>query len=93
MTVPGIVQLLQSIFYNLIYVDILITDAWIPRIFYGMQYTTVDCEALNPFIDENGYNSLVVLRNLGSTLVFIVMYLGLWGVIGITRMIAKRHER
>jgi hypothetical protein len=35
MTVPGIVQLLQSVIFNLLYLDILLTDSWLPSLFYG----------------------------------------------------------
>jgi hypothetical protein len=33
MSVPGIVQLVTSVLINFIYVDILLTDLWIPEIF------------------------------------------------------------
>jgi hypothetical protein len=33
MSVPGIVQLVTSVLINFIYVDILLTDLWIPQIF------------------------------------------------------------
>jgi hypothetical protein len=33
MSVPGIVQLVSSVLINFIYVDILLTDLWIPEIF------------------------------------------------------------
>lgn len=33
LSVPGIVQLVTSVLINFIYVDILLTDLWIPKIF------------------------------------------------------------
>ena len=33
LNVPGIVQLVTSVLINFIYVDILLTDLWIPKIF------------------------------------------------------------
>jgi hypothetical protein len=33
LSVPGIVQLVTSVLINFIYVDILLTDLWIPQIF------------------------------------------------------------
>ena len=33
MSVPGIVQLVTSVLINFIYVDILLTDLWIPQLF------------------------------------------------------------
>jgi hypothetical protein len=34
MPVPGIVQLVQAVLLNFIYLDILLTDLWIPSIFH-----------------------------------------------------------
>ena len=33
MPVPGIVQLIQQVLLNFIYVDILLTDLWLPQMF------------------------------------------------------------
>jgi hypothetical protein len=33
MSVPGIVQLVTSVLINFIYVDILLTDLWVPQLF------------------------------------------------------------
>jgi hypothetical protein len=33
LTVPGIVQLVTSVLINFIYVDILLTDLWLPQLF------------------------------------------------------------
>jgi hypothetical protein len=35
MPVPGIVQLIQQVLLNFIYVDILLTDMWLPQLFMG----------------------------------------------------------
>lgn len=35
LTVPGIVQLVTSVLINFIYVDILLTDLWLPQLFYS----------------------------------------------------------
>jgi len=55
MTVPGIVQILQSVLLNLIFMDILLTDLWMPNILYGSFASNEDIEPLNSFIDENGF--------------------------------------
>ena len=33
MPVPGIVQMVQAVLLNFIYLDILLTDYWIPKLF------------------------------------------------------------
>jgi hypothetical protein len=35
LTVPGIAQLVTSVLINFIYVDILLTDLWLPQLFEG----------------------------------------------------------
>ena len=57
MTIPGIVTILNSVLMNLINMDILLTDMWLPEIFYGRFSSSEDSEALNDFIDENGFKS------------------------------------
>ena len=39
LTVPGIVQLVASVLLNFIYVDILLTDLWLPQIFESSDET------------------------------------------------------
>jgi hypothetical protein len=34
MPVPGIVQMVQAVLLNFIYLDILLTDLWIPSVFH-----------------------------------------------------------
>ncbi len=50
LSVPGIVQLVTSVLINFIYVDILLTDLWIPKIFNeenSSGYTTNSTAGLN----------------------------------------------
>jgi hypothetical protein len=63
---------------NLIYMDLLLSEMWIPQLFYGANNLDEDNEPLNSFFDENGYSSKYLLKNLGSTLAFLFAYLGLW---------------
>jgi hypothetical protein len=63
---------------NLIYMDLLLSEMWIPQLFYGANKLDEDYEPLNSFFDENGYSSKYLLKNLGSTLAFLVAYLALW---------------
>lgn len=74
MTVPGIVQIISYVIYNLIFMDILQTEEWLlPESMRGD-----DDGALNSFFYESGFSSKKLMPNLGSTLVYIMIYLGAW---------------
>jgi hypothetical protein len=42
---------------NLIYMDLLLSEMWIPQLIYGDDKLDEDNEPLNSFFDENGYSS------------------------------------
>ena len=85
MPVPGIVQLIQNVLLNLIYVDVLMTDSWLPQIIYGgkNEATHEDEEPLNDYFEENGFKSRVLMKNLGSTIVYLALYFIIWLTLGI----------
>jgi len=87
MTVPGIVMILNSVLMNLINMDILLSDLWLPDLFYGPYSSAEDSEALNVFIDENGFKSKFSIKNLGSALVYFFLYIGLWIIILILKIL------
>jgi len=39
----------------MIYLDILMTDLWLPQIIYGNDIDSEDSEPLNDYFDENGF--------------------------------------
>jgi hypothetical protein len=88
MSVPGIVQILQKVLINLIFMDLMMTDQWQQQLFYGKNYDEIDNEALNTFIDENGYSSISLLKNLGSTIVYIEIYIVIWLIIGLLYLLS-----
>jgi hypothetical protein len=47
--VPGIVQTLQSVLLNLIQMDFLMTDLWLPQQFYQKGVDLEDIEPLNVY--------------------------------------------
>jgi hypothetical protein len=57
MNVPGVVQLLQSVLINMIFMDLFFTEQWLPKIFYGEGFEEEDNQPLNDYIGENGYGS------------------------------------
>jgi hypothetical protein len=76
MPVPGIAQLLQHIFLNLIYMDVFQTNDWLPQLFLSSADDLDEdlSDPLNPFFDENGFSSLNAIRNLGSSFLFVMIY-------------------
>jgi hypothetical protein len=54
------------------------TEHWLPQIFYGEDYDILDVEPLNVFFNENGYRSTALLKNLGSSLIYLVIIFIAW---------------
>ena len=74
--VPGIAQMVQTVLLNFIYLDILLTDLWMPALFHT---TVEDLEkngGINSFFEDNGFSSKFLIKNLGSSFVYMVVYLG-----------------
>ncbi|TNV86972.1 hypothetical protein FGO68_gene4936 [Halteria grandinella] len=74
-SVPGLVQMIQSTFLSFIYMDLLQTDKWLPKLFFSEQ--SEEDEALDSFFEVNGFGSTRLINNLGSTFVFLMIFLGL----------------
>jgi hypothetical protein len=74
MPVPGIVQLVQAVLLNFIYLDILLTDLWIPSIFHTTVNDLEKDGGFNLFFEENGFSSKLLIKNLGSSFVYMVFY-------------------
>ncbi|TNV87059.1 hypothetical protein FGO68_gene16087 [Halteria grandinella] len=79
MSVPGLTQFIQSIFLSFIYMDLLQTDYWLPPlIFNGAEdYQT----PLNVYFDMNGFSSTQSVTNLGSTFIFLCLFVALHGIL------------
>ena len=81
MTMPGIVQMLQSVLYNLIFMDVMQTDSWLLKVFYQDKGNVIDNIAMNPYFEDNGFQSTQALKNFGSTILFVLLYLFGWVMI------------
>lgn len=46
-----------------------------------------DDAALNDYFDDNGYESKIFLKNIGSSIVYFLVYLHMWLAIGISNII------
>ncbi len=90
MTVPGVIIFLQKVLYNLIFMDILHTESWLFHLFYQDDVDLVDTESLNSFFEENGFQSKQVLKNLGSTVLFLFLFFALWLIIGLVHAIRQK---
>ncbi len=59
-SVPGISQIMQQVIVNFIYIDILMTEKWIPYLFNRVNgennYNDED-SPLNNYFDDNGFSS------------------------------------
>ena len=55
-SVPGITQIVQSVLLNIIFVDVLFTEQWVPTLIYSSDLiaSNVDSDSLNVFLEQNG---------------------------------------
>jgi len=92
---PGIGKILQSALMNFIYLDILQAELWLfPLLFPAKHQGEDDLEdmdqPLNLFFDENGFESKALIKNLGSTFVYLVLYMLLVPLLPLIRVIGRR---
>ncbi len=76
---PGVARYIGVALMNIIYFDLLYTEEWIPYVYerLGINSNNED-EPLNKYFANNGYNGRSILYTLGSTIVFIFIWLLLW---------------
>ncbi|TNV86738.1 hypothetical protein FGO68_gene10525 [Halteria grandinella] len=86
--IPSFVQTIQSVFLSFIYLDLLQTDQWLPQIIYpGID--SDEEEGLNEYFEMNGFGSMRFANNLGSTFVFVWIFL-IWHImLGFLRLFIK----
>ena len=89
MPVPGMVQLINNVVMSFIYVDIFLSDKWLPQLFYGLERVDEDNEPLNSYFEESGYSSKVLLKTINSSLVFIWIYCSLYGLLLVFRILGS----
>jgi hypothetical protein len=61
MPVPGIVQTVQSVLLNFIYVDILLTDMWMPQLIFSANTRQKSEGGLNEYFEDNGFGSKLLI--------------------------------
>jgi hypothetical protein len=83
-TIPGLPSAIQYVLFKLIYFDILFTEKWFPQLMlkFGLDIDNLlDDEPINLFFSENGFSSKQILKNAGSSLIFIVFFVFSWTVL------------
>jgi hypothetical protein len=68
--IPGLASVIQSIILNYIYMDVLMTDKWLTK--YLVEDDLNDC-AINYYFDISGFQSKKLVKNLGSTFVYLAL--------------------
>jgi hypothetical protein len=70
-------------------VDLLLTEEWLPYIFKDDEnFIEDDEEPLNEYFHDNGFESKLVIKTLGSTFVFLCVYIFLVLIYGLVYIVA-----
>ena len=82
--------MIQVVLINFIYFDILYTERWFPDF---MKYLNLDLDfedyPLNSHFNENGFQSLTLLKNIGSTFFFLIIYILLWALLVLFKLFSN----
>jgi hypothetical protein len=116
-TVPGIAQTIQAVILKFLYLDVLMTDEWLYPLISKEEEELLDTsipddeddeiwqdKAINEYFEQNGIQSMFAVKNLGSTLVYLVVVIffyivlvfisllyGMFGILNGTYLFIKRH--
>ena len=94
MNVPGIVQIVQSIFMSFVYFDVFYVDQWVPPALEKVKFNIDEPgEPINTYFQENGFEVKFFMKNIGSTLIFILLYIITWILLFILRLPGKYFLR
>ncbi|TNV87064.1 hypothetical protein FGO68_gene2250 [Halteria grandinella] len=80
MNVPGIVQMIQNVMLNFIYLDILKTDQWFIPLVFGVEDEEDTDGGLNSFLEQNGFSSVNSIKNLQSSFIYVIVIFLLYSV-------------
>ena len=93
-SVPGVAQMIQQVLLNLIYFDILYTEKWFPDLLASLKIKLdQEDKGLNSFFEENGFDSKLLMKNIGSTFFFLITYCAVWIVFGISKLMSPLSEK
>ncbi|TNV86505.1 hypothetical protein FGO68_gene13225 [Halteria grandinella] len=93
--IPGISSLIQSLLSSIIYMDLLMTDKWLkPLLDKAIQKQELDEDTpLSIFFDSQGFQSRLIIYNLGSTLKFLAIQIFLLLYTGLMRLLYSVIQR
>jgi hypothetical protein len=75
-TIPGVAQIIQRVLISFIYLDALQTEKWlVPLFFKDAEDEANPDHAVNSFFEQNGFQSMNIVKNLGSTFVYLIALL------------------
>ncbi|TNV86722.1 hypothetical protein FGO68_gene2271 [Halteria grandinella] len=94
-SIPGIASRIQSLVSNLIYMDLLMTDKWLSSWLEDITQIPEedDDEPMNLFLGSQGFQSRLLLFNLGSTLVFLIIQVLILFYTGLMRLLSYFSPR
>lgn len=73
---------------NFIYIDIFYTEKWFPPLL--SKFRIIENErGINEFFEENGFESSIVVMNLGSTLVFLFFKIVILAIFAVIHLLSK----
>lgn len=77
-SVPGIGKIIMNSLLSFIYLDLLMTELWLFPLFFPPKPPEAEDdgtdESLNMYFEENGFQSKALIKNLGSTFVYLGLY-------------------
>lgn len=88
LTVPGLAHSLQQVILKFLYLDVLMTDQWLNVWIEEFRIVEIERKAkekafnideisnetpFNSFFQDSGFDTMSILNNLGSTLVYIAI--------------------
>lgn len=90
MNVPGIVQIVQQIFLNFVFFDVFYVDQWVPP---TLKKVSLDMDVpedpINDYFKDNGFEVKFLMKNIGSTLIFLIIYIIAWVIYLILALLGR----
>jgi hypothetical protein len=94
MNVPGIVQIVQQIFMNFIFFDVFYVDQWVPPTLKKVSFNMdVPEEPINDYFQDNGFEVKFLMKNIGSTLIFLMLYIIAWAIYFVLAIAGRYSQR
>ncbi|TNV86695.1 hypothetical protein FGO68_gene10823 [Halteria grandinella] len=91
-TIPGLASSVMNIVLQFIYLDILQTDKWMTPYFTQEKDEDgnfIEDESYSQYFDQQGFQSMYTFNNLGSTLLFSFIFLALYSVYLLCKLLAN----